>query len=261
MSAINFQRTYHLGKEYENIKKRAIEFLGKNLEDSKLMSFDDIGKRVTFTSERLVPVNCGKRPPVMLLFSNPHPHSIMQGMFLSANINQRENLFWSTMRNAGWFSIPEAKHNPEDLRDMFLQVKYSGPFELYFYCYYDFPTRYPDHIARIFGKRFFSQEIKPQANAEFRKTVQEIPFKAIVVFNKNIFNLVSDIRIRRYVVQLNKGELVQRQIREIDEGIPIFLTYPTGWCYDKEFKTLRKTSLEKIKTAILIRAKHNNSNT
>ncbi len=254
MSGINFQRSYHLGQEYKNIKNRATKIVGKYLEDSNLISFDDVEKRVTFTSERLVPVNRSKRPPVMLLFSNPHPHSIMQGMFLSANINNRENLFWPTMRNAGWFSIPEAKRNPEDLRDMFLQVKYPSPFELYFYCYYVFPTRYPDHIARIFGKRFFSQIIEPQANAEFRKTVQEITFEAIVVFNKGIFNLVSDEKIVRYIAQLNKGKLVQGRIRVFDKDIPIFLTHPTGWRYDKEFKTLRETSLEKIKVAILKRA-------
>lgn len=175
-------------------------------------------------------------------------------MFLSPSINKRENLFWPTMRNAGWFSIPEAKRNPEDLRDMFLQVKYPGPFELYFYCYYVFPTRYPDDIARIFGKRFFGRIIEPQANYEFRKTVQETTFEAIVVFNKGIFNLVSDEKIVRYIAQLNKGELVQGRIRVFDKDIPIFLTHPTGWRYDREFMTLRETSLEKIKAAILRRA-------
>ena len=253
MSGINFQRSYHLDQEYEDIKNRATKIVGKYLEDSNLISFDDVEKRVTFTSERLVPVNRSKRPPVMLLFSNPHPHSIMQGMFLSANINNRENLFWPTMRNAGWFSIPEAKRNSEDLRDMFLQVKYPGPFELYFYCYYVFPTRYPDHIARIFGKKFFRQIIEPQAKSEFRKTVQERAIEAIVVFNKGIFNLVSGEKIERYIEQLNKGELVQGRMRVFDKEIPIFLTHPTGWRYDKEFKTLRETSLEKIKAAILKR--------
>lgn len=254
MSGINFQKSYHLGQEYENIKNRATKIVGKYLEDPNLISFDDVEKRVTFTSERLVPVNRSKRPPVMLLFSNPHPHSIKQGMFLSANINNRENLFWPTMRNAGWFSIPEAKRNPEDLRDMFLQVKYPGPFELHFNCYYVFPTLYPDHIARIFGTGFFSQIIEPQANAEFRKTVQETTFEAIVVFNKDIFNLVSDEKIVRYIAQLNKGELVQGRIRVFDKDIPIFITHPTGWRYDKEFKSLRETSLEKIKSTILKRA-------
>lgn len=103
MSEINFQRSYLLGQEYENIKNRAAKIMGKYFEDSYLISFDDVEKQVTFTSERLVPVNSSKRLPVMLLFSNPHPHSIKQGMFLSPNINNRENLFWPTMRNAGWF--------------------------------------------------------------------------------------------------------------------------------------------------------------
>jgi len=251
LSGINFQRSYHLGQEYENIKDRATKIVGKYFEDPNLISFDDVEKRVTFTSERLVPVNRSKRPLVMLLFSNPHPHSIKQGMFLSANFKNRENLFWPIMRNAGWFSIPEAKRNSEDLRDMFLRVKYPGPFELYFYCYYAFPTRYPDHIARIFGKRFFSQTIELEANSEFRKTVQERAIKAIVVFNKGIFNLVSDEKIERYIEQLNKGELVRGRIKAFDKDIPIFLTHPTGWRYDKEYKRLRKTSLEKIKAAIL----------
>jgi hypothetical protein len=250
LSGINFQRSYHLGHEYEDIKNRAIEFLGKYIEDSNLMSFDDVEKRVTFTSERLIPDNRGTRPPILLLFSNPHPHSILQGMFLSPNKNKRENLFWPIMRNAGWFSIPEAKRNPEDLRDMFLQVKYSGPLELYFYCYYAFPTRYPGHIAKIFGERYFAHIIEPQAKDEFIKTIQELSVEAIVVFNKDIFNLVSDEKIKRYIARLNKGKLVHGGIRISDKDIPVFLTYPTGWRYDKEFKVLRETSLEKIKTAI-----------
>jgi hypothetical protein len=253
LSSINFQRSYHLGQEYENIKNRATKIMRKYLEDSNLIYFDDVEKGVTFTSERLVPVNRSERPPVMLLFSNPHPHSVIQGMFLSPNIYNRENLFWPIMRNAGWFSIPETKRNPEDLRDMFLQVKYPGPFELYFYCYYDFPTRYPIQIARIFGKNFFSQNIEPQTNAEFRKTVLEITFEAIVVFNKGILNHVSDEKIDRYITRLNKGELVQGRIRVSDKDIPIFLTYPTGWRYHKEFKALRETSLQNIKAAILKR--------
>lgn len=250
MSEINFQRSYHLLEEYENIKERAAQVLGKYAEDSSLISFDDAEKRVIFTSERLVPINHSKRPSVMLLFSNPHPHSIKQGMFLSANTRNCENLFWPTMRNAGWFSIPEEKRNPEDLRDIMLRVEYPGSFALCFYCYYDFPTCYPDHIDRIFGKRFLSQTIEPEADSGFRKAIQERAIKAVVVFNKGIFNLVSNKKVDRYLDQLKKGGLVRDRVRAFDNDIPIFLTYPTGWRYDKEYKTLRKKSLEKIKAAI-----------
>jgi hypothetical protein len=247
---INFQKSYPLRQEYRIIKDRAIEILGEYLSPD-LIKFDRVEKRVTFTTERLIPTENTNRPHVMLLFSNPHPHSIQQGMFLSATTKNNENLFWPSMRDAGWFSIPEPKRNPEQLRGIFLRVKYPGPFELYFYCYYAFPTRYPDHIPKIFGKGFFSQTIEPEANAEFRKTVQERAVKAIVVFNKGIFNLVSDEKIERYIEQLNKGELVQGRMRVFDKDIPIFLTHPTGWRYDKEYKRLRKASLAKIKMRII----------
>lgn len=71
------------------------------------------------------------------------------------------------------------------------------------------------------------------------------------MFNKGVFNLVSDEKVERYIERLNKGVLVQGRRRVFDKDIPIFLTYPTGWRYVKEYKKLRKASLEKIKVAIL----------
>ena len=53
------------------------------------------------------------------------------------------------MRKAGWFSVPESERDPKHLRDYFLQVKYDRPFAFSFYCYYAFPTGYPDHIRKI----------------------------------------------------------------------------------------------------------------
>jgi hypothetical protein len=250
---INFTRSYDLGQEYGCIKGRATEILGEYLKYSNIIKFGDVDERVTFTTERLIPTKSTQRPNVMLLFSNPHPHSIQQGMFLSANTKNKENLFWPCMRNAGWFSIPESKRNPKQLRDIFLEVKYSGPFKLYFYCYYAFPTRYPNHILRIFGKRFFTQHIEPEAKNEFRKTTLEIAPDAIITFNKDIFNLVSEDKIERYLDLLKKGKLVQSRIRGINRDIPVFLTYPTGWRYHKEYMELRKDSLETIKAAILQR--------
>jgi hypothetical protein len=48
----------------------------------------------------------------MLLFSNPHPHSVHQGMLLSPNTKGRENPFWETMRNAGWINFNKETKKP-----------------------------------------------------------------------------------------------------------------------------------------------------
>jgi len=186
----------------------------------------------------------------MLLFSNPHPHSIYQGMFLSPNTKGLENLFWPTMDDAGWLPIAKEDRSPKQLADICVEAKYRGPFELIFYCYYAFPTDYPEDIRRIFGREHFSQFIEPEAMDEFRKTIQETSVEAVVTFNKGIFNLVSEGQIERYVECLVKGELIQSQIKGIDRNVPTFLTFPTGWRYHRQYRQFRKASLDTIRTAI-----------
>jgi hypothetical protein len=252
---INCQRSYSLGEEYESIKGLAEDpkflkkYLKKDSDYSDVIAFNDADRSVKFTTERLIPVSSTHRPHVMLLFSNPHPHSIKQGMFLSASTKGGESSFWPTMRDAGWFDLPEPKPGPEVLRNFFLHVEYHSPFKLSFYCYYAFPSDYPDHIRKIFGEAFFSK-IETEAKAEFKKTVQQTAVEAIVTFNKVIFNHVAREKINTYISLLKKGQIVRGQVEDTDKNIPIFLTYPTGWRYHSEYRTLRICNLEKIKEAI-----------
>ena len=250
MPSINFQKTYLLSEAYESIKERAIQVLDKYLGYPDLITFNDLDRSVTFSTERLIPTASTNRPRVMLLFSNPHPHSVHQGMFLSPNTKGRKNLFWSVMGDAGWITITEENCNPKQLADICLKANYQGPFELIFYCYYAFPTDFPEDIRRIFGRMYFSQFIEPEAIDEFRKTIQETSVEAVVTFNKGIFNLVSKDQIERYVERLMEGGLIQSQIRGIDRYVPIFLTFPTGWRYRRQYRQFRKASLDTIRTAI-----------
>jgi hypothetical protein len=75
LSNINFQRTYLLNEEYENIKERATQALDKYRGYPDLITFNDFDRSITFSTERLIPVATTNRPRVMLLFSNPHPQS------------------------------------------------------------------------------------------------------------------------------------------------------------------------------------------
>lgn len=250
MPRIIFQRRYPLSEAYASIKERARQLLDKYRKYPDLIKFNCLDRSVTFSTERLIPTVSPNRPRVMLLFSNPHPYSVHQGMFLSPNTKGRESLFWPTMRSADWLLIEEENPNPKQLADICLKAKYEGPFELIFYCYYAFPTDYPEDIRKIFGKEYFQQKIEPEAIDEFRKTIQETPVEAVVTFNKEIFNLVSKDQIERYVECLKEGELIQSKIKGIDRTVPIFLTFPTGWRFHVQYKRLRKVSLDTIRTAI-----------
>jgi hypothetical protein len=254
LSSVNFQRTYALGEAYESVKKDAIQMLGKYLRYPDLITFNDLNRSVTFSTERLIPAFSSNRPCVMLLFSNPHPHSVHQGMFLAPNTRGRENPFWSVMREAGWLSISEGNRNPKQLADICIKAEYQGPFELIFYCYYAFPTESPEDIRKIFGNEYFNQRIESEAVHEFVKTIQQTAVEAVVAFNKEVFNLVSKDQVRRCVERLTEGELVQSQIEGIDRHVPIFLTFPTGWRYHPQYKQLRSGSLTIIRSAICTRS-------
>jgi hypothetical protein len=247
---INFKKAYQLGEDYQSIKGRATGVLGHYLDEQDLIAFNKPTRTVTFSTERLIPPASTRRPRVMLLFSNPHPHSVQQGMFLSPNTKRRENSFWPIMEDAGWLPIPKENRNPEQLADICLKANYEEPFELLFYCYYAFPTNYPEEIRKVFGGPYFSQYIEPEAKKEFRDTVQDTSMQAVVTFNKDIFNLVSRKQVERYINDLKEGQLIQSQINAIDKDIPIFLSFPTGWHYHKDYKQLRKDSLERIQFAI-----------
>jgi len=250
VSSINFQRTYLLDEAYESIKERAFHMLEKYWEYPNLINFNDLERSVTFTTERLIPAASINRPRVMLLFSNPHPHSVHQCMFLSPNTRGRENLFWPVMEDAGWLPIAEENRNPKQLADICINGKYRGPFELVFYCYYAFPTADPKDISKIFRKEYFRRVIEPQAMDEFNKTIQDTSVDVVVTFNKGIFNLVSNDQVERYIERLKEGELIRSQIKGIDRFVPIFLTFPTGWRYHKKYREFRKASLDRIGTAI-----------
>lgn len=251
MSSIHFQTTYLLSHQYDVIKSRAPKILGDFLSDSNIYQFTDQDKTLTFTSERLIPEKRSGRQRVLLLFSNPHPHSIQQGMFLSPSVKGRQSFFWSGMQDAGWFRLPETRPCPERLAQIFLNIEYESQFEFLFFCYYSFPTRYPDDIVKLFGKKYFKEVIEPEAREGFERIIQEENPEVVVTFNKGVYNLVSAEPIGKYIDRLKAGEVIRSKIKDVDNDGPIFLTYPTGWRYDPNHQEYRRKNLEKVKDLVL----------
>jgi hypothetical protein len=187
----------------------------------------------------------------MLLVSNPHPYSVYQGMFFSPNKRGKENYFWPVMSEAGWLTIDDKKPSPKDLAQICLNVEYHGPFEFIFYCFYAFPTEYPEHIRKIFGKGYVEQDIIPKAMEEFLSTVQDTSVEAVVTFNKGIFDFITKSRTDKYLKHLMDGELIQGEVYGLERSVPVYAAFPTGWRFRKNFLALRKTNLDLIREAIL----------
>ena len=154
------------------------------------------------------------------------------------------------MKRAGWFSIPDEEEYSNQLAEILILAEHGGPFDLIFYCYYAFPTDYPKDIKKIFGRTYFNQHIEIESADEFLAVIRKTEVEAVVSFNKGIFNHLALRPVVRYINALNNGELIQSHIKSIDRIIPIFLTYPTGWRYHRDYMQLRISNLDKIKSVI-----------
>lgn len=188
------------------------------------------------------------KPTVMLLFSNPHPHSVEQGMFLSPNTKGKPNAFWSFMEEAGWFEL--STNEPHDLKRKFLTNDHNGQFNFIFYCYYVFPTKFPDQIEKIFSQDQWNI-IKNKSLKNFMKFVDNIHVDSILIFNKDIFNSIATNHVSKYIETLDNGNLVIDKLKDHCIHVPVYLTYPTGWHFSRNITTLRRGNLKRIKKEII----------
>ena len=241
---IHFRETYELGRNYRKVKNRAKISLKGFFHYKDLFCWDDHKKRITFTSERLIPERPKGRSRVMLLFSNPHPGSILAGMFQSYKL---PNAFWSNLQEAKWFTPPTQNPEVDELREIFRQVNYNSHFEYILYCYYSFPTQYPKQLPEIFGDYFY-EKIKPKAKRQINNILTKEQIQAIVTFNGQIFRLMTGENVVGYTKVLTSGKTLRKETKK---GIPIYLTFPTGWWGRFADSNIVRGNLKKIKSQLL----------
>lgn len=98
-------------------------------------SFELDAKRLTYSSEHLIPKKRDDRPPLLLVFGNPASHSVAAGMFFAFK-NGKENRFWKNiLEPAGILSFPtgellcEEKMNAGRRKQM-IDLDYESPFRI-----------------------------------------------------------------------------------------------------------------------------------
>lgn len=148
---------------------------------------------LNFLTEVIHPYNTdSKRPRVMLLFSNPHPESVRQGLFMS-ELNSRG--FWNILRNS---SQLEMNHdfcwNEEGIREtvsLLLKGNYNGPL-LFFDCLYQIPSKSPRDLKRLFNSRTndFVEYIQKPSLTRIKKNIEKYKIKTVLIFTNETFDLL-----------------------------------------------------------------------
>ncbi len=252
-SEINEVHTARLRDKYEHVKA----YLCKGKRDGRksykdyigsVYKLTDKGRSITFQSECLLPMNDKKRPRVLLLFSNAHPKSIKNGMFHTAEGGIAA--LWTDLCCAGLFSGDcRIISNPEELRNHCLNIRYDSPFALGFACYWIFPTFDPRHLRTLFEPAMEPPGFD-QPKRRFDRLVGEWQPKAVISFNKKVFEEFAGARTTGNIIKRLRTDLIRYNHRVRDLAVPIFATYPAGWRFDSDASRLRQDSLRRIAGAI-----------
>ena len=131
---IDLKKFFPDSKERDRFDKNWEAFLESDPCNKQI--FEHRGNRLIYHSEQLIPIKKDKRPPLLLVFSNPASHSVAAGMFFAFKDNRKENRFWKRILNpAGILSLsfdnnlPAVKLNVLRKKQL-LELDYETPFRV-----------------------------------------------------------------------------------------------------------------------------------
>jgi len=230
-------KTLTIENNYQLVKSRIQDKLKAWPE---MFRFDDTLKQIHYETEGpLIPEGNGKTP-VLILLSNPHPHSVKQGMILSPNRIGKENAFWETMRNTGFFKHENAIDAP-----MMIRNQYQSPFRFFMAVLLPFPTEYPDDLIDIFGNAGYIKMMN-QGKEEIKNLIEHNNIHHVICFGKTQYDALSRMPSpRNYTSTLKEGNIIQTSSWFSDD-VKISLTFPTGWRFMKNAKEIKAENLEQI---------------
>jgi hypothetical protein len=237
---------------YDNILKFEANYpdiksnIQQKLQDSiDLYKFDDYARQIRYRTESpLVPNDNGKIP-ILILLSNPHPHSVRQGMFLSPNRVGKENPFWNTLRGTGYF-----EHSNQITPSLMIENRYECPFRIFIAVLISFPSNFPHELQEIFGVREYRNMIIA-GKRKIEELLTKYDIKNVICFGKTQYDVMSSFASPdQYTNTLKRGNVIQGQA-SFSKAVTIFLTFPTGWRYDTDSQHTKCENLKQIMEIIM----------
>jgi hypothetical protein len=240
--SIIHEETVIIERDYDQVKT----VIQEKLSDwSDLYIFDDVNHKIRYKTEGPLIPDDNSKTPILILLSNPHPHSVKRGMFLSPNRMGKANPFWNTLRDTGLFSY-DGKINATAM----IKNEYQSPFRFFIAVLFPFPTEDPKHLIDFFGKQEYEKMIEASKDS-IKKLIVDHKIMNVICFGKTQYDIIkrSHHASDNYISVLKKGECVQDKIW-FSENISAYLTYPTGWRFAENHVSLKKENLKRILNSI-----------
>jgi hypothetical protein len=240
--SIIYDDALKLEANYHEIKSN----IQQKLQDSiDLYKFDDDSKQIQYRTEGPLVPNKNGKIPILILLSNPHPHSVRQGMFLSPNRVGKENPFWSTLRGTGFF-----KCSNQITPSLMIENRYESPFRIFIAVLLSFPSNFPHELPEIFGVDEYRKMIIA-GKMKIEELLAKHDIKNVICFGKTQYDIMASFASPdQYTNALKRGNIIQSQT-SFSNDVSIFLTFPTGWRYDADSQHMKCENLKQIMEIIL----------
>jgi hypothetical protein len=153
------------------------------------------GRRMHSLTEEIHPrIPSSERPRVMLLFSNPHPDSVAQGLFMS---EKRSRRFWEMLPCSRQLGINHDfcwnQHSIQKITASLLNGDYKGPL-LFFDCLYQIPSKSPKDLKNLFkpNTRDFDCYLHRPSLERIGTILDCYNIKTVLVFTIETFESITD---------------------------------------------------------------------
>jgi hypothetical protein len=161
-------------------------------------------------------------------------------MFLSPNRSGRENPFWGTLRESGYF-----EHTGLVDQDVMTENRYNSPFRFFMAVLLSFPSEDPSHLKDIFGLREYEKMLE-DGRETVKKLLIQNNISHVICFGKLQYDAISNQRTpSQYTSILGEGRLIHSRSL-FSNGIAVYLTYPTGWRFVHNHRILKSNTLRNI---------------
>jgi hypothetical protein len=196
------------------------------------------GHVITYSHKSWLPRLIDSRPPVLFVFGNPAPHSVLADVYFSYEGNGAEHRFWRVLRELGFTDLSGVDRG---IKDKFLNLAYETPFRLGLEVIYTFPTSASRPkwsgvvgVQRLFGRRAM-ETINDIERERLRGMIARFFANgargAIVAMQKSAYDAVAAnvYSIRQAML----GDLASDH-----DGIPVYGTPPTRWLHTAKVKAV-----------------------
>ncbi|MDP2860429.1 MAG: hypothetical protein Q8N98_01810, partial [bacterium] len=232
------------------------------LDERNAKVFKKTKDKLIYLSESWIPTKLDNRPPVLLLFGNPAPHSVSARMYFAYEGKGREHRIWRIFRGISllaWnnpFSVvgDTLFNNNQTPRERFYDLDYNSPFRLAMAVYFSIPSHPSDPIWSGVGglHRLFGEKAIGLIEKEEKKRVHQIISQfmpkdgGIIVFQKDAYNGIKKKNSPNYSLKETINGSIEANYW-FNPKIKIFGVPPTRFLQGKKAKKSLENSINELK--------------